>query len=201
MTGTKGHSSDFHLCSKCTGSSVNVGQLRTNQSFRDKECLEHHHERSVVENLVYLDMVKDVPIDPMHHFDLGTMRRLLSFLFGTKRDRKIRGVTLPDHIQVSVDAFLVSLRKYISRIDFARQPQPIKHLCRWKATELRLFLHYVGVVVLKPYPPKAFYDHFSAEWCRKDNKQSKHFLNSFVCQSKDFMEKISYVIILMPCFM
>jgi hypothetical protein len=66
--------------------------LRTNQSLRDKECREHHHERSVVENLVYLDTLKDVPIDPMHLFDLGTMRRLLSFLFGTKKDRKIREV-------------------------------------------------------------------------------------------------------------
>jgi hypothetical protein len=195
VTCTKGHASDLYGCSKCTGSGVNIGQLRTNQSFRDKECGQHHHEASIVENLFYFDMVNDVPLDPMHLFDIGIMRRLLSFLFGSKRGRNIRRVTLPNATQISIDIFLVSLRKYISRLDFARQPKSIKHLGRWKASELRIFLHYLGVVVLKPYLPKAFYDHFlclhvavkllsCVEWCVNDNEQAKCFLRRFVRQSE-----------------
>jgi len=55
----KGHSSDLHGCCKCTGHGVHVGEQRTNQSFRDKECPQHHHVASIIENLVYFDMVQD----------------------------------------------------------------------------------------------------------------------------------------------
>ena len=96
----------------------------------------------------------------MHLFNTGIMRRLLSFLFGSKRGRNIRRVTLPNATQIFIDIFLVSLRKYISRLDFARLPKSIKHLGHWKASDLRIFLHYLGVVILKPYLPKAFYDLF-----------------------------------------
>ena len=86
-------------------------------------------------------MVNDVPLDPMHLFNTGIMRRLLSFLFGSKRGRNIRRVTLPNATQISIDIFLVSLRKYIFRLDLARQPKSIKHLGRWKASELRIFFY------------------------------------------------------------
>ncbi len=126
---------------------------------------------------------------------LRIMRRLISFLFGTKKGRNIRGVTLPKITQDSIDAFLISLQKFISRMDFARQQRSIKQLSRWKASELRLFLHYLGVVVLKPYLPKAFYDHFLClhvavkllsfeEWCRNDNQQTNYLLTGFVRHSE-----------------
>ncbi|EFX68825.1 hypothetical protein DAPPUDRAFT_114177 [Daphnia pulex] len=51
VTCTKEHSTYLHGCSKCTGSGVKIGQLRTNQSFRDKECGKHHHEASIEEKL------------------------------------------------------------------------------------------------------------------------------------------------------
>jgi hypothetical protein len=90
---------------------------------------------------------------------------------------------------------LVSLQKHISRHDFARQTKSIKHLGRWKASELRLFLHYLGVVVLKPCLPKAFYDHFlflhvsvkflsCNEWCVNDNEQAQCFLHRYVRQAE-----------------
>lgn len=106
----KGHTSPDG-CTRCTGSDVFVGQLRTNQSFQDKKCPDHHHMKSIIEDLPYFYMIKDVPLDPMHLFDIGTMRRLLTFLFGTVKGRNIRGVTLPNHVIRMIDAFLVSVRK------------------------------------------------------------------------------------------
>jgi len=92
----------------------------------------------------------------MHLIDLGIMRRLLSFLFGTEKDKKIPVVPLDRQTIETIDKFLVSLRKYIPRIDFARH----KHLRRWKETKLRTFLHYLGVVVLKQYLPTRFLKSF-----------------------------------------
>ncbi len=82
--------------------------------------------RTIVEDLPYFDMIKDIPLDPMHLFDIGVMRRILTFLFGTRKGRNIRGVTLPNQTISLIDAFIVSVRKLISRIDFARQPS-VKH--------------------------------------------------------------------------
>ena len=86
------------------------------------------------------------------------------------------------------------MRKSISRIDFARQPRSIKELPRWKATELRQFLLYLGVVVLKPNLPAPFYNNFlclhvavkylaSEEWCRVFNEHAHDLLVSYVTQS------------------
>ena len=67
---------------------------RTNESFQNK-VFKEHYEESIVENLRYFDVIKDVPLDPMQLFDLGIMRRFLSFLFGTRKGRNIRDTTLP----------------------------------------------------------------------------------------------------------
>ena len=51
-------------------------------------------------------------------------------------------------------------KKYISRIEFARIPRLLKELPRWKSAEFRVFLHYVGIVVWKPFRPSTLYQHF-----------------------------------------
>ena len=58
-------------------------------------------------------MVSDTPLDPMHMVDLGAMRRMLTFLFGLDQRGSIPNVTLIR----AIDAYLISLRPYISRID------------------------------------------------------------------------------------
>ena len=105
-------------------------------------------------------MVLDIPLDPMHLVDLGVMRRMLQFLFGTGQNGSIPNVTLNRALIRAIDTFLIRLRPFISRIDFARQPRTVKELPRWKATELRQFLHYLGVVIFKDILTPAFYEHF-----------------------------------------
>lgn len=50
-------------------------ELRTNETFRDRLQPQHHHGRSILEDLP-IDMVKAFPIgDAQHLFDLGIMKR------------------------------------------------------------------------------------------------------------------------------
>lgn len=54
---------------------------------------------------------------------------------------------------------LIELRKIIPS-DFNRKPRTLKYMKLWKATELRLFLLYLGPVVLKNILQKELYDTF-----------------------------------------
>jgi hypothetical protein len=55
---------------------------------------------------------------------------------------------LGTHVTEQISSHLVNLSNHIS-IDFARRPRALKDIDRWKATELRQFLLYTGIVVLK----------------------------------------------------
>ena len=54
---------------------------------------------------------------------------------------------------------LIALRQHIP-LEFARKPRSLQDLERWKATELRLFLLYVGQVCLKGKVRDEVYDNF-----------------------------------------
>ena len=51
--------------------------LRSHQLFTDRENPEHHNQRTVLEDLIGIDMVVDFPHDYMHLVCLGVMRKLL----------------------------------------------------------------------------------------------------------------------------
>ena len=71
----KGHSSERNGCARCTGFGRFIGEIRTNESFRETIFAQHHHFPSVLEDLEYLNMVRDVPLDPMHLLDFGVRRK------------------------------------------------------------------------------------------------------------------------------
>ncbi|XP_045023926.1 uncharacterized protein LOC116932495 [Daphnia magna] len=156
----KSHASDRYGCARCTGFGVILGELRTNDSFRGKNCVDHHHCRSILQNLDYVDMIHDLPLDPMHLFDLGVQKKMLTILCGIDSRKKIRGVTLTLVVVEQIDAFLAIIRQFISRLEFARPPRSVKELPRWKASEYRVILHYVGVVVFRNYLPYTLFNHF-----------------------------------------
>ena len=192
----KGHSSERNGCARCTGFGRFIGEIRTNESFRETIFAQHHHFPSVLEDLEYLDMVRDVPLDPMHLLDLGVMRKIMVFLFGTdRRKRNIQGVTLRQATIDLINSFIViTLRKFVSRIEFARQPRSTVELPRWKSTEFRLMLHYLGVVIFKKFLPSVFFNHFlllhvavkllsHEPWCVDDNTFANSLLARFVNES------------------
>ena len=159
----KSHISSLHGCGRCTGSGVNVGLLRSNENFRLQSFPDHHQLlKSYLENSEGFNMVFDLPLDPMHLIDLAVTKKLLTYYFWGAKIRKCRvpGVTLPISVVAELDNFVLLIRKYVSKLDFARAPRSVKELPRWKASELRFFLHYIGVVVSKPFLPKILYEHF-----------------------------------------
>ena len=115
----------------------------------------HHHRHSIFENLNYFDLVLDVPLDAMHLFDFGLMKRMFDYLMRTKYP--IPNVSLSPAILRQFNVSFQSLKPFISRLDFARQPRTIKELPRWKSAEFRQVLLYTGVVIFKKYLSSDFY--------------------------------------------
>jgi len=100
-------------------------------------------------------MVTKFILDPMHLVYLGVMRRMLFQMvqgnnYFCKLDR--RRISL-------LSERLESLHKYIP-VDFARKPQSLNKIQKWKATELRQFLLYTGLYVLNGIIPSNHIEHF-----------------------------------------
>lgn len=92
-----------------------------------------------------------------------------------------------------IDSFSACLESLKSDIpdEFARKPQPLKHIDRWKATEFRQFLLYIALVILKDIQKPEYYTHFntlhtavsilsSAKLCISYNTYAQDLLLSFV---------------------
>lgn len=92
------------------------------------------------------------------------------------REKNIR---LTDDSKERINNELKMLRPYVPS-DFCRLPRPLDDVDFWKATELRSFVLYSGVIVLKGKLKSKFYNHFlllafatrlliSSETCHKYN--------------------------------
>ncbi len=127
----------FHRMTFC-----GYGELRTNESFSNKTQPEHHHDKSPFEDIEYLDMVKDFPLDSMHLLYEGIMSKLIDILrFG---DYKLSSANL-----FECDNFLYSIRLFIPS-EFSRLTRSINHSHLWKATEFRLFsLYLIPIIICK----------------------------------------------------
>lgn len=206
ITYTKSHSGYFS-CSKCTQEGDYIKSvifpeleftLRTNESFRRKEQEDHHTGVSVLEKLE-IDMVNQIALDYMHTVCLGIMKRLL--LFWVKGSKNIR---LHVQQQERINNALLAVRFSIP-LEFARLPRSLKEVDKWKATEFRLFLLYIGPVILKSAMSNEYYTHFLTlsvairilchpELCIKINDYAHNLLVYFVDNFKNLYgpEYMSY---------
>lgn len=167
VTGCVGHNA-FHGCSRClqigrrenrvTVYSNESGQLRTNESFKNRTHPEHHSPmfRNTATDLenIGIQMVSQFPIDPMHLFDLGVMRKILNLLVQkmNSTDKEI------------LSNKLLSIIGYIPQ-EFGRKPRTLDELRRWKAIEFGQFILYSGIVVLKDIISDDVYYHFLLIHC------------------------------------
>ena len=149
---------------------------RTNESFRNRFQREHHNGRSLIEDLM-IDMVKNIPNDGMHLSYLGVMRKLLkTWVHGSY----VRGIKLTNANIDKISSFLILIAKYLS-IDFARKCRSLQELDRFKATELRIFLLYIGPVVLRNILPEELLNHFLLL-----HVSSRILSNESVCQTNEW---------------
>ncbi|KYN22279.1 hypothetical protein ALC57_05315 [Trachymyrmex cornetzi] len=127
--------------------------FRTDETFKNRSQPEHHTGDSILEKLP-IEMVSQIPLDYMHLVCLGVTKRLLQiWQSGSKNFR------LSKECVNFVSRYLMVIKPYIP-LEFARKPRVIQDIDRWKATELRQFLLYTGIVVMKSILSPICYDHF-----------------------------------------
>ena len=159
----KGHSG-YYACERCIdrGKQMNKkmtfpnldAQLRSDESFRRQTQEEHHRGVSPLVSL-NVGLVSCVPLEYMHLICLGVMRKLLMVHW-------LRGehcVRISMQMASLMSNQMLALKPYIC-CEFHRKPRALSDIDRWKAVEFRLFLCYVGPVVLRDTLPSELYQHF-----------------------------------------
>jgi hypothetical protein len=157
-------------CSKCTVLGLKIhnrmcynnqnAAARTDDSFRTREDNGYHIEMSPIERIPFLDIVQSFPIDPMHQLYTGAVKKVLKLLFGVKPNPH----KLPLELKNSVSVQVTNIRTFITD-DFQRLPREMDSVGLFKATEGRLFLLYVGPLVMRQIldgsqKNRDIYDHF-----------------------------------------
>lgn len=131
--------------------------LRIDEMFENFNYnLDYQNEKTKLINIPYLGLVSNVPLDYMHLVCLGVMRKLIQLWLSRLIKKPVR---LLSNIIREISDALTDLVKFIPS-DFSRKPRALKYLKYWKATELRLFLLYLGPLVLRKRLSKDVYNHF-----------------------------------------
>jgi len=158
---TKGHSG-YYGCDRCcqkgrwvekvTFPAVDA-ELRTDLQFDELSNPEHHIGQSPLLGLP-IGMVSQFPLDYMHLVCLGVMRRLLwLWMKGPLTCRQ--GAGFVRHVSSAI----IDLARFMPK-EFLRKGRELADLDRWKATEFRQFLLYLGPVILRRSLPLNYYRHF-----------------------------------------
>lgn len=193
LAGVLGHNA-CKGCSKCdeirdenaeSAHTTKMGVLRTDESFRNRTHLEHHHEKyrsnqTTLES-IGINMVSQIPIDPMHLLDLGLGKKLITFFNEAK------------YTHINCDEISKSLSEKVkpnTPLEFSRTCKPLDDVSVWKATDFRQFLCYSGMVVLKDKLEENVYYHYlllscayrllSQENCTENVETAQKLLEKFV---------------------
>jgi len=129
-------------------------QLRTDESFKAHQQKEHHVGIPDIQDIPTFGPVSSVPYDYMHLVLLGVMRKILYMLLQGPLN-----VRLKAQLATKLSDLLVSLMSWKPR-EFVRKLRHLQFIKRFKATEFRQILFYVGPVVFEPVLSKDLYEHF-----------------------------------------
>lgn len=168
ITCTKGFNGYFG-CSKCMQEGQYIShrmtfrdlyaKLRTDKNFIERENEDHHNGISIFEG-INIGMVSQFPLDYMHLVCLGVVKKMLQiFVNGNFKPVKFSGNMIKE-----ISANLNNISKWIPS-EFARKTRTLYEIDRWKATEFRLFLLYIGPVILQNYLSAEYMLHFNALHC------------------------------------
>ncbi len=102
----------------------------TNAEPKVKHC-------TVLRTIKDLDLVCDIPLDYLHLVCIGIGKRLIQIWL--------------DNGLLKVKSVSTRSKKYenIARMNFKKNPESLEEVKRWKATQFRQFLLYIGVPVLQ----------------------------------------------------
>ncbi|XP_072142708.1 uncharacterized protein [Dermacentor andersoni] len=193
ILGTKLHSG-YYGCGKCKQKGEYAegrvvfpetqAPLRTDADF-DQRVQEEHHVSETPLSALPIGLVSQFPLDYMHLVCIGVTKKLiLLWLRGPLPHR------LPSTSIERMSKWLLALARTHCE-EFARRPRSLREIDRWKATELRCFLLYLGPCVLRGILSKNLYNHFlilhtaitilsSPSLCREYCSYAKELLVCFV---------------------
>ncbi|CAI6373446.1 unnamed protein product [Macrosiphum euphorbiae] len=143
----------YFACEKCQveGDHINnrmcfadvSAPRRTDIDFAAGVYDDHCREKSPLLLIPRAKLVTQFPLDYLHLICLGTIRKMLYLWIKGPLNVRLSGVVVKN-----ISYQLIELQKHISS-DFARKPRALSELCHWKGTEFRLFVLYIGPLVLK----------------------------------------------------
>lgn len=119
--------------------------LRTDESFAQQQNEDHHQSGPNPFHGLSIGMVSQFPNDYTHSVCLGVVRKLLNIWL-----RCALKFRLTANIVNRMSDCLTGLRNHIP-VESARKPRTLRELDRWKATEFRMFLLYIGPVILPSF--------------------------------------------------
>lgn len=152
---------------------------RTDESFKLQLDKEHHVGKSPLLKLK-IGLVTTFPIDYMHCVCLGVMKKLIHSWV----DGRPLQVKLSSRCSNIISERLILLKHCIP-IEINRKPRSLSELPRWKATEFRTLLLYLGPLVFKDVIDEAIYQHFLLLHCAITILISKKHISTFTCSFAD----------------
>jgi len=163
LLGIKGHGG-YNSCTKCTVHGRTIERrrtftdldcpMRTNNDFINWVDVNFRQSDTPLVRIPDFDFVKSIILDYMHLVCLGVMRTMLLIWCNGDLPHKLSRKL----IQVVSD-FMTNNRRSLP-MEFVRQPRDLKYLLRFKATEYRSFLLYLGPVALKGVLTDEKYNNF-----------------------------------------
>nr|XP_018914160.1 PREDICTED: uncharacterized protein LOC109042047 [Bemisia tabaci] len=107
-----------------------------------------------------IDFATEVVLDHQHLICLGVMKKLL-VNFWVRGSHKNKFAKLSDHDLKRINQRISYLHdKKLFPQEFAKYPRTLAYVGKWKATEFRAFILYLGPVVLKDILNSKAYEHF-----------------------------------------
>ncbi|CAI6372420.1 unnamed protein product [Macrosiphum euphorbiae] len=160
----------YSSCSRCTvvGERINfttsfLGTIfckRTHSDFLNRTDDDHHvtNDVSILTEVPYIDMVTCFSLDYMHLGCLGVMKKLILLWLGMMKNASV-SVRLQNCDVTKISNHLLSIKSFITS-DFPRKTRGLNEILRFKATEFKFMLVYVGPIVLKGVITDECYSHF-----------------------------------------
>ena len=171
IKGIKYHSG-FYSCERCTihGEKLDTGHMvfiregtelaRTDHEFASFKYSgvddqgKRNHQQYLREISKLVPCVSGFVLDSMHMIFLGVTKRVIQFWLSGPRC-----CLLSAQQQKIISSRLLSFRGKLPD-EFSRQPSPLDRLDAWKATDFRIFLLYIGPIILRDVLNEDLYRHF-----------------------------------------
>lgn len=146
-------------------------ELRTNDSFRRRLDINHHKKEFKSPNSTPLeslkiDVVKSAPHDYMHLILLGVTKKILKMIL-RKFNYPINALLRFKLSEIDITSIerSIALSRLYQPSDFNRKIRSLEYVNFFKATELRTFLCYHGLVALNGNVNKDIYECFKLLHC------------------------------------